>query len=358
MKIRKDYQLQGLNTLRLPSVTSRFATISQPSDILELLNAIDPETLFMLGGGSNVLFAGDYEGTVAHMRIKGIDLIEETDSDVIVQVGAGEDWHTFVTYVVSKNWGGIENMALIPGTVGAAAVQNIAAYGQNIVDVFDSVDAIEVSTGLIKTFTRQECELEYRTSIFKTTLKGKYLITQVRLRLHKNHQLNTDYFMMHVSYDSLQGELKTFAQKPYTIHDVYQAVINIRTRKLPDPDKFPTCGSFFLNPVVSITKLEELQSKMNELQFYPLEQLSYSSPAGLDLKQQEYVKLPAGRLIDELGWRGKTIGNCKVWDKHALIFTHNGKATGKEFLAFTQTINRSVFEEFGVKLESEVVVVG
>ena len=175
--------------------------------------------------------------------------------------------------------------------------------------------------------------------------------------LNKRHRLNTDYFMIHVSYDSLQSELETFAQKPYTIRDVYQAVINFRTRKLPDPKEFPTCGSFFLNPVVSREKLKELQAKIAELQYYPVEQLAYDSLSAIGLSKEAFVKLPAGRLLDELGWRGKPVGNCRVWDKHALVFTHNGNATGKEFLEFANNIKRNVLEEYGVSLESEVVIV-
>jgi len=354
MNIQSHVSLNLLNTLRLPSKASLFAPISAQTNLPALMNDSRFFNPFILGGGSNILFVGDYEGVVLKTDIKGIDILSETDEGVVLEVGSGESWHSLVAFAVDHNWGGIENMALIPGTVGAAPVQNIAAYGQNFVDVFESLDAFDMTTGKSATFDAPSCKLAYRSSIFKTTFKNRYLITKVRIKLHKKHQLSTDYFMIHMSYDSLRSELRSFATAPYTIKDVYQAVIHIRTRKLPDPKLFPTCGSFFLNPTISRETYDELSSQIPELQSYPVEQLQYTA---LIDPSDAHVKIPAGRLIDELGWRGKTVGNCSVWDKHALVFTHNGDATGKEFLEFTNRIKNSVFESYGVSLESEIVVV-
>lgn len=355
MKLETNVSLQSLNTLRLNSYASSFARVYSKTDVYRALSASPTNNICILGGGSNILFAGDYAGTVLKPEFTGINKLSETNDEVVLEIGAGENWHTFVTYAVDNGWGGVENLALIPGTVGAAPVQNIAAYGQNFVDVFDSLSAIDLTTGKLKEFTSDECELGYRTSVFKTSLVNRYLISRVRVRLNKTHHLDTDYYMTHVSYDSLQGELESIAKPPYTIEDVYQAVITIRTRKLPDPANFPTCGSFFLNPVVTVKKYEELSHTISELQSYPVEQLSYKMS---EENLGDHVKIPAGRLIDELGWRGKKVGNCSVWDKHALIFTHNGHATGKEFWEFAQGIKRDVQNAYGIELESEIVIIG
>ena len=356
MEIKKDYNLTKLNTFGIQARASFFVIVHDIQEIQELsITSIFKENKkFFLGGGSNILFTKDFDGLVVKISILGKKIIEDNEQNILLEIGAGENWHDLVTYAVNKNWGGIENLAFIPGTVGAAPVQNIAAYGENFSDVFESLEAFNTETGQIEKFDKEKCEFGYRDSVFKRKIKGQYIILKVNIRLSKNPQIETSYYQIGINRDSIREELQKISSIPYTIRDVYQAVVNIRKRKLPDPAKIPTVGSFFLNSVVSKKKYEELKKEVTELQCYPPDQLHYKNLNSTDLQREEFVKVATGRLLQELGWLGKWEGNVGVHDKHALVIVTNGKATGVEVINFAEKIQKSYFDRYGIKLETEV----
>jgi UDP-N-acetylmuramate dehydrogenase len=277
MQIFKDYDLTKLNTFRIGARAKFFVELNKEEELKELFELPefkDNKKLF-LGGGSNILFTGNFDGLIILVKLKGIKIIEESNEKVLLEASAGENWHDLVTYAVNKNWGGIENLAYIPGTVGASAIQNIAAYGENFSDVFESLDALNIENGKIENFNKEKCQLGYRSSVFKKELKGKYLILKVRISLSKNPKIEDSYYQIGIVRDSVKDELQKISKPPYTIKDIYQAVVNIRKRKLPDPVEIPNVGSFFLNSVISREKYEELKKQDAELQCYPIEQLQY-----------------------------------------------------------------------------------
>lgn len=358
IRVQNDFSLRRFNTLRLDVKAKHFCRISEVADLVWLLSQPKYRSLpfLLLGEGSNLLFVRDFAGTVAKMEISGIEEISKNKDRLLLAVGAGENWHKLVSFTVSRGWGGIENLALIPGTVGAAPVQNLAAYGQCLADVFVSLEALDLKTLKMKTFTKSDCRFGYRQSVFKNKLRGRYAITRVIIALSKTGKLETSYYSQGLRHDSIQAELTKFAKPPYRPKDVFSAVIRLRRQKLPDVDKIPSAGSFFLNPVVSSGKLAHLQTKVKELQYYPIDQLTYLQPSRRPFRRQS-VKIAAGRLLDELGWRGKQLGNVSVYPKHALVITHNGQATGKEILRFAGKIQQDCYRRFGVKLELEVNVI-
>lgn len=359
MVIEENYSLQNLNTLRVPAKTRYFAKVETLEDIQNIFDDLKLTLVpkFILGDGSNTLFARDFDGLVVKSAIKGRKVVEETKEYVIIECGSGENWHELVTYAVENNWGGIENLVLVPGTVGAAPVQNIACYGQNLVDVFDLLDAVNLETYKVEKFTRATCEFGYRESVFKSRYRGKYLVVSVRIKLSKHPTLNTSYWQTHIIDASVKDELTKLAKEPYSIRDVYQAIINIRSRKLPDPKITPTCGSFFLNPTITKEKLAELQTRISDLQFYPMNQLSYKELNDPIFDKDKYVKVPAGWLLQEIGWLSKWEGNVGVHDKHALILVTNGKASGQEILRFAHKMQKSFNKAYGLDLKIEVNVV-
>lgn len=353
MNTSKNVNLKPYNTLSLSAQAEEFVKVDSVEQLVSLAQTHrEPELI--LGEGSNLLLTRDIPGLILKNEIMGKQIVRQTNEFVWLSVNSGENWHDLVNYTVENNWGGIENLALIPGVVGAAPVQNIAAYGQNFSDVLEAVEYFDWHSGELITLDRDECEFGYRDSIFKHRLKGRAVICQVQLKLHKNPELETSYYSVGGLNDSLTDLLKETATKPYTIKHVYDAVVSLRSKKLPDWKTTPTIGSFFINPIVGNDKYQELSSRIQNLQCYPLDQLRYT-------KQQSYaddmVKVPVGRLLDHLGWRGRSVGNCLVTKANAAIFSHNGQATGKEFWEFTQTIRTDVMEEFGIELETEVVVV-
>lgn len=354
MEIQQNYSLKHHNTFRVDVNARYFAEASSIADITKAFESVPTNDHHILGDGSNTLFTHDLDGLVLKYIKEGITVIEETKEYVILEVQGGHDWHALVTWSVEQGYGGIENLALIPGTVGASPVQNIAAYGQNLADTFLSLTALHLQSGTIKEFSRDECQFGYRDSIFKQTLKGQYLITSIRIKLSKQPDLETSYFEKQRNRESIMQELEQYATAPYSVKDVYNAVINIRTRKLPSVEETPTVGSFFVNPTISREKLAELQAVIPDLQYYPVEQLTYSNNPS---DESEFVKIAAARLIDELGWRGKKVGNCWMYEKHALIPVHNGMATGEEIHRFTTMIKTDVFNHYGVELHSEVNII-
>jgi UDP-N-acetylmuramate dehydrogenase len=306
----------------------------------------------VIGRGANILFTQDFPGLVIHVAIKGIDIIEQNQQQITLQLGAGEDWPELVTYAVNQGWAGIENLAGIPGLVGAAPIQNIGAYGQQLADVFVSLQAVNRQTGELKTFSKADCQFQYRDSIFKHELKDAYVITSVTLQLATDFSANTSY---HSRYESLEDELQTFAQPPYSLGDIHRAIIQIRQKKLPQIEEVGTVGSTFKNPFITQTQLSELQKKTPNVQYYPVEGMAY--PKDLQkLEDQEYVKVAAGWLIEEMGWRGKRVGNVGISDKHALCVVAYDDASPAEVYAFTEQLRQAFQDYYGFQLKYEVNV--
>lgn len=334
--IEHNIDIAPYTTFGVTAKAQSFSTFSSTEELKELLGNNDNEQLMILGGGSNVLFTRDFDGLVLVNKIKGIEVVREDDNHVYVQVGAGENWHQFVLYAIEKGWGGIENLSLIPGSVGASPMQNIGAYGVEIKDVFDSLTAFHLSTKTEEDFTHEECEFGYRESVFKRALKGQYVITSVTYRLDKKHHLNT-------SYGAIEAELERKGISSPTIKDVSDAVIAIRQSKLPDPKEIGNAGSFFKNPVVEKSTLEKIQKEYPKVPFYPID--------------DDHVKVPAGWLIDTAGWKGKRFGAYGVHVNQALVLVNYDDAQGQEIYNLSQRILDDVNERFGIKLEREVNVI-
>lgn len=301
-----------------------------------LLHAEQP--IMVLGGGSNILFTSNWPGTLIVNRIGGIRVILENESYVNVEAGAGVNWHDFVLFCLQNDWGGIENLSLIPGSLGAGPMQNIGAYGVELKDVFHSLDAMDRKTGQERTFSGMACEFGYRDSIFKRELKDRFVITRVRLQLTKAgyHQIKTDY-------GAIQHELTKSGITAPTIQDVSRAVIAIRESKLPNPAELGNAGSFFKNPIIPESLAEQIAEKYPDMPSYPAE--------------EGWKKLAAGWLIEKCGWKGRRVGQCGVHEKQALVLVNYGRATGSEIYALSELILNDVQEKFGVKLEREVNIV-
>jgi len=335
--IHHDFPLRNYNTFRLDyTATTFFSFRSETEAHLELRDDIDTrQPQLILGSGSNILFTDDFHGSVFHSDIQGIDIEEEYPDRVIVSAGSGVEWDSLVEWTVGKGFGGLENLSLIPGSVGAAPVQNIGAYGSEVKDSINKVRAIEVKTGMIVEFSQDKCAFGYRSSVFKGELKGAYLITRVFFSLYKRPSYNLSY-----------GSVKEEAEKlgPVSLRTIRQAVINIRTKKLPDPKNIGNAGSFFMNPVVSVEEAERLAGVHKNMPVYRV--------------SRDEVKLAAGWLIERSGWKGKRIGNAGVYDKQALVLVNYGNATGREIYELSEKIRKSVFDEFGITLKREVEVIG
>jgi UDP-N-acetylmuramate dehydrogenase len=290
----------------------------------------------ILGGGSNVLFTQDFDGVILHNQILGKELIKEDDEHVWVKVGAGENWHEWVMYCLQNNWGGIENLSLIPGSVGASPIQNIGAYGVELKDVFHSLEAIQMDTAKIQTFDRDSCQFGYRDSIFKRHAKGKFFICSVTFRLTKKHKL-------HTGYGAIRSELERMGVSDPGIQDISRAVIQIRQSKLPDPAEIGNGGSFFKNPVVEKALFESIQKQYPNMPHYP-------QPDGRE-------KLAAGWLIEQAGWKGKRFGNYGVHKRQALVLVNYGGANGAHIVSMSKEIQADVKHQFGVTLEPEINLV-
>lgn len=337
--IHSDIDLSSYNTLGVSAMASTFIDITSPDQLKDLNREgfFEDHSPFVLGGGSNILFLDDPSQPVLKISIIGIKQVGEGDDSVKVEVGAGENWHEFVTWAVENNFGGIENLALIPGTVGAAPIQNIGAYGVELEEVFDSIELFDMRDGTFKRFKREECRFGYRDSIFKNELSGKIIVTSVVLRLSRyNHTI-------HDSYSSLQSYLDEKGVENPTIRDIYEAVIHIRTSKLPDPKSIGNAGSFFKNPVISNEQFEELHTRFSDMPFYKL--------------NEKEVKIPAAWLIEKTGWKGKRIGDVGTYQNQALVIVNHGNASGSEILSFSKRVQKSVKEKFGIELVPEVNIV-
>ncbi len=355
MNIFKNQSLKKFNQYGVDIITKYFVEINNENDITDLVNSgyLEKENFLILGSGNNILFTKDFDGIVVKPNLMGKKIVKEDDKFVWIEVKAGEDWDTFVKWCVNNNYQGIENLVDIPSSIGGAVSQNIAAYGQNIMDVIEKVNAIDLKNKKKKIFSNKECEFTYRDSIFKSKEKNRYLIISAIFKLKKEiDDLEISYFERKSRYGSLEDELKSFAKEPYTIQDVMKAVINQRGKKLPSIKEFGTCGSVFENPVVTNEKYISLSQIISELQSYPAEKLVYKKDS--DKMHKEYVKIPAGRIIDELGWRGKWKGNVGMFEKHALCLVTNRKATGTEILNLLQSIKKDVKEKYDIDLNYEI----
>lgn len=338
--VKSGVDLQLYNTLNISAKTRYFAEIKSVDKLQKVLS--HPESsaweIFVLGGGSNVLFADDFGGLILHVEIKRREIVREHGEFVWVKFGAGENWHETVRYCINQGWGGIENLSLIPGTVGAAPIQNIGAYGVELTDVFESLEAVHIKTGQVRRFDKEDCRFGYRDSIFKNELKGRYVITDVVLRLTKEqkHELNTEY-------GAIQSKLDEWGIREPSIRDISDVVIDIRNSKLPDPQTLGNAGSFFKNPIVDKEVFNRIKEDYPEVPGYPMNNGS--------------VKVPAGWLIEETGWKGKVIGSVGTYEQQALVIVNHGGATGKEILQLAGLIRQSVEEEFGIELVPEVNIV-
>jgi len=336
MQIHEAFSLLPYNTFRIDVKARYFSTFSNTDELSELTTHNSRLTTLVLGGGSNILFIKDYDGTVLKNNIGGIDLQHEDEEHVYVKVGAGENWHQFVLHCIGHNWAGIENLSLIPGNIGAAPIQNIGAYGVELEEVFWSLEAFHLQERRVHTFTSTDCEFGYRDSVFKNRYKDQFAILSVTFRLKKKP-------IYHVSYGAVTEELEKMGVKELSIKAVSQAVINIRSSKLPDPQKIANAGSFFKNPEVPNEKYEELKSNFPGIVAYPL--------------SKGTVKLAAGWMIEQCGWKGYRKGDAGCHAKQALVLVNYGNATGKEIYDLSEEILHSVNNKFGVELEREVNII-
>ena len=334
MNIQKNYSLLPHNTFGMDVKASVFMEYESVEELKDLLgqSSLVEGTWLHIGGGSNLLFTKDYPGMILHSAIKGFEVVGENEEEVLVRAGAGEVWDDFVAYAVEKGWYGAENLSLIPGEVGASAVQNIGAYGVEAKDLIVKVATIEVATGKECVFGNDDCGYAYRESVFKHALKGKYIVTHVTYRLFKKPSYRLDYGNVHSELEKRGCEL--------TLENVRQTIIDIRESKLPDPKVQGNAGSFFMNPIVPRPLFEELLSKYPSMPFYEVD--------------AERVKIPAAWMIDQCGWKGKQLGRAGVHNKQALVLVNCGGATGQEIIALSEEIQRSVFDKFGVRISPEV----
>lgn len=334
--IYENVSLKKYNTFGLNIKADRLITFKHEENAVHFFeqNKGSDLNLKILGSGSNLLFTGDYHGTLVHPEMEGITLEGKTGSDVIVSAGAGVIWDKLVESTVDKGLGGLENLSYIPGLVGAVPVQNIGAYGAEICNTIEKVRAISVDDGTLREFTPEECRFGYRDSIFKGELKGKYLITKVYFKLSAKPKLSLEY-------GSLKDELNKMGST--SLGNVRKTVINSRIAKLPDPALLGNAGSFFKNPVVSVSVAEEIKTKNPKI---PL----FNDPSG-------GIKLAAGWLIEQCGWKGKRIGDAGIHDKQALVIVNYGNATGQELFELSEKVRMSVAEKFGITLEREVEII-
>jgi len=345
MQIFKDYDLSKLNTFGVKVKASFFTEVKNEADLKELFSSEifkENEKLF-LGGGSNVLFTKDFNGIVILNKLKGIEIVKDEKDFVLIRAMGGEIWHDLVLFTVERGYWGIENLSLIPGTVGATPVQNIGAYGVEIKDTLENVETYEIESGEKRVFSNEECEFGYRESVFKNKLKGKYFISAVTSKLSKNSSLDA----MHSDasgeskkiYPSLQEYLKKNKIEVKNVKDISDAVIEIRKSKLPDPNVLGNAGSFFKNVFVNKDKLEELRMLYPDMPYFV---------------EDGAIKIPAGWFIESCGWKGKKVGNIGMHEHQALVLVNYGGATGEEIKNLSDQIIASVFSKFGVDLAREV----
>ncbi|CAM1341179.1 UDP-N-acetylmuramate dehydrogenase [Tenacibaculum aestuarii] len=335
MNIQKNIPLKEYNTFGINVNAKRFVSVTSVYQLQQLLK--EEKDIFLISGGSNMLLTKDIDTLVVHIDIKGISIDRENHNDIYITANAGESWHEFVLWCVSQGYGGLENLSLIPGNVGTCPIQNIGAYGVEVKDTISKVEAIEIETGKLVSFSAEECQFGYRNSIFKNEAKGKYVLTSVSFQLTKNnHNLNT-------SYGAIESELSSKDITNPTIKDVSDAVIAIRQSKLPDPKKIGNSGSFFKNPVISKEHFEKLQTAFPNIPSYVISDTE--------------IKVPAGWLIEQIGFKGKRFGDYGVHEKQALVLVNYGGATGKKIYELAQKIQHTIKKTFDIDLEIEVNII-
>lgn len=337
MKFKKNISLKKYNTFGIDTIAEKFISVNSLLQLKEIIT--NNKDIFILSGGSNILLTQNIKRPVVHINFKGIEFfeIEEASNAVFVKVQAGENWHEFVLWCLEKNFGGIENLSLIPGNVGTSPMQNIGAYGVEIKDVFHELEALEISSNSVKKFDKQNCNFGYRESIFKNIDKNKFIITTVTFKLtKKEHTLN-------ISYGAIQEELKKNKIKSPTIKDISNAVIAIRKSKLPDPKEIGNSGSFFKNPVISTTQFNSLKQIYPEIPNYVI--------------SDKLVKIPAGWLIEQCGFKGQRFGNAGVHKNQALVLVNHGNASGIEIYELSQKILKAVLDKFDIQLDTEVNII-
>ena len=336
IELQEQISLKEFNTFGLDVCAKRFASFSTVEELKSGLNQLKGDQLLILGGGSNVLLTQNFDGLVLKNEIRGIEVLEENNQHITVAVSAGENWHQFVLYAIDRNWAGIENLSLIPGTVGAAPMQNIGAYGVEIKQVFDHLEALEISTGQLHIFDKNQCNFGYRESIFKTSHKGRFVITKVVFKLSKTPDFN-------ISYGAIQDTLNEMGVSELSIKAVSDAVIKIRQSKLPDPTEIGNSGSFFKNPEIDSIDYEGLKAEFSNIPGYKL-------PDGR-------VKIPAAWLIEQDGWKGKTFGQIGVHKNQPLVLVNYGQGKGTDIRDLAFQIRSSVAKKFGIELTPEVNII-
>jgi len=338
MNVSKNISLKPYNTFGIDVKAKFFSEIRSELQLKKILSFHEFNSIpkLIIGGGSNILLTKDFDGLVLKISIPEIEIISEDEETVTVKAGAGIIWHALVLFCIERNFGGIENLSLIPGTVGAAPIQNIGAYGQELKDVFENLGGFFLSNSKSAMFTKEECRFGYRNSIFKNELKDKFIITHVTIRLSKNPVVN-------IEYGNVKNEIERMRLNNIGIKEVSDIICRIRLSKLPDPAKIGNAGSFFKNPEISEERFLQLKEKYNDI-------------AGFNLGNSK-VKVPAGWLIESCGWKGKVVGNTGAHSKQALVLVNYGDATGQEILNLSREIKESVFQKFGIELREEVNIV-
>ncbi len=342
MKILENASLRNYNSFRVEAHTKYLVFIEKEPDLEQFFSRTEVSDLplFILGGGSNCLFQQDFQGTILKMGINGLTH-EKKETYIEVKAGAGEPWNDLVNYCLQNNIAGLENLSLIPGTVGAAPIQNIGAYGVEFKDHFYSLKAFHINTRRFQYFSKEECHFSYRNSIFKGDLKNQYIITEVIFRFPMASKLNMDYGAIQ---DELKKEIPDKMAHEIDIQDISRVVSKIRIEKLPDPSQIGNAGSFFKNPIISESIWKQLKIRYPNIVYYHVEDGNY--------------KLAAGWLIEYCGWKGKNMGHVGTWANQALVIVNLGEATGKEIMGFAEKIIQSVENQFGIKLEPEVNLIG
>lgn len=338
MEVIKNHSLKSYNTFGLDVSAKYFVEANSSEEIINALDFAKENNLqiMLLNGGSNMLLTHDFDGLVLKLNLKGIEIVSENEDFVEVKVNSGENWHGFVQWTLQNDFGGIENLSLIPGNCGTAPIQNIGAYGVEIKDVMTQLSALHIATREVKIFTNEECKFGYRESVFKNEFKGQFILLDVTFKLTKKNHI------LHTSYGAIQSELEELKIHNPTIQDVSRAIINIRQTKLPDPKEIGNSGSFFKNPLISKSKFEELQKRFPNISGYI---------------SGDEVKVAAGWLIENAGWKGKRFGDAGVHQKQALVLVNYGNATGQEVYDLSQRIVDDIWEKYGIQLEREVNII-
>lgn len=334
MQVKHNISLKPYNTFGIDVKAKQFVSVENIDDLKTIFSSEEFPNKFIIGGGSNMLLTKDVDALVIHLNLKGKTIVSENDNHVFIKAKAGENWHDFVLWTLDQNYGGLENMSLIPGNVGTSPIQNIGAYGVELKDVFESCEVLNLDTLAIETLTNKDCNFGYRNSIFKNEAKGKYIILNVTFKLTKNNH------NLHTNYGAIISQLETTNVTNPTIQDVSKAVIAIRQSKLPDPKEIGNSGSFFKNPIISTEQFKELQRNFPDTPHYVISETE--------------VKVPAGWLIETAGFKGKTFDNYGVHKKQALVLVNYGDAKGEDILQLSKLIQKTIYRIFNISIEAEV----